>query len=104
MPVLLVNPRRPLSTAAVFGAWDGLDRGPLGDWRDGRNDLEAPAMALVPEIRDVLDALSAAAFARMSGSGATCFGLFDSEADRDRAAGEIADAHPGWWLSQTRLR
>jgi len=103
-PVLLVNPCRPLSTAAVFAGWDGEDRGPLGDWRDGRNDLEAPAIALVPEISLLLDALSGAAFARMSGSGATCFGLFDSEADRDRAALEIAAAHPDWWVCQTRLR
>lgn len=103
-PVLLVNPRRPLSTAAVFGAWDGEDRGPLGDWRDGRNDLEAPAISLVAEISEVLDALSGATLARMSGSGATCFGLFDSEADRDRAAAEIGAAHPAWWLCQTRLR
>jgi 4-diphosphocytidyl-2-C-methyl-D-erythritol kinase len=103
-PVLLVNPRRPLPTAAVFGAWDGTDRGPLGDWREGRNDLEAPALALVPEIGEVLDALSRASLARMSGSGATCFGLFESDADRDRAAAGIATAHPGWWLSQTRLR
>ena len=39
-PLLLVNPRAPLSTAAVFRAWDGVDRGALGDWREGRNDLE----------------------------------------------------------------
>ncbi|HST37265.1 MAG TPA: 4-(cytidine 5'-diphospho)-2-C-methyl-D-erythritol kinase [Allosphingosinicella sp.] len=103
-PVLLVNPRRPLSTAAVFGGWDGTDRGPLGDWRDGRNDLEASAVALAPEISEVLGALSGAAFARMSGSGATCFGLFETEAGRDRAAAEIGAAQPGWWLSQTRLR
>jgi 4-diphosphocytidyl-2-C-methyl-D-erythritol kinase len=104
IPVLLVNPRRPLSTAAVFAGWDGEDRGALGDWRDGRNDLEAAAIALVPEVRSVLDALAGAELARMSGSGATCFGLFAAEADRDRAAAEIAAAHPGWWLSQTRLR
>lgn len=104
MPVLLVNPRRPLSTAAVFAGWGGNDRGPLGDWRDGRNDLQAAAIALVPEIGNVLDALAGAGVARMSGSGATCFGLFDSEAGRDRAAAQIAAAQPGWWLSQTRLR
>ena len=48
LPVLLVNPGLPLSTAAVFAIWDGIDRGALGDWRDGRNDLEMPARALVP--------------------------------------------------------
>ncbi|HMG47163.1 MAG TPA: 4-(cytidine 5'-diphospho)-2-C-methyl-D-erythritol kinase [Allosphingosinicella sp.] len=103
-PVLLVNPAIPLSTAMVFRAWDGIDRGPLGAWEKGRNDLEAPARALVPEIGAVLAALSGARVARMSGSGATCFGLFDSEAERDAAATAIAAARPGWWLSQTRLR
>lgn len=103
-PALLVNPRVPLSTAAVFAAWDGIDRGPLGDWREGRNDLEPAAFGLVPEIGAVLEALSGARFARMSGSGATCFGLYDSEAARDAAADRIAAAQPGWWLSQTRLR
>ena len=103
-PVLLVNPRAPLSTAEVFAAWDGADRGPLGDWREGRNDLEAPAKALVPQIGDVLSWLSAqpgATFTRMSGSGATCFALFDTEAARD----EAADAVPReWWRLPTYLR
>jgi 4-diphosphocytidyl-2-C-methyl-D-erythritol kinase len=103
-PVLLVNPGLPLSTADVFRAWDGIDRGPLGAWEEGRNDLEPPARALVPEIGAVLAALAGARIARMSGSGATCFGLFDSAAERDAAAAAIAAARPGWWLSQTRLR
>ena len=103
-PVLLVNPQVPLSTAAVFAGWDGVDRGPLGDWREGRNDLEPAARRLVPAIAAVLEALSDARFARMSGSGATCFGLYESEAARDAAATEIAAARPSWWLSQTRLR
>jgi len=103
-PVLLVHPGVPLSTAAVFAAWDGVDRGPLSDWEAGRNDLEAPARALVPEIGEVLEALTGARIARMSGSGATCFGLYDSGAARDAAAARIAARHPGWWLSQTRLR
>ena len=47
-PVLLVNPLIPLSTATIFAQWDGPDGGPLGDWREGRNDLESPARALVP--------------------------------------------------------
>jgi len=103
-PVLLVNPRVALSTAEVFATWDGVDRGPLGDWREGRNDLEAPAIALVPQIEAVLAWLNTRPgvnFVRMSGSGATCFGLFDSEEARDAAA----DAVPReWWRLPTFLR
>ena len=102
--VLLVNPRIPLSTGDVFASWDGHDRGPLGNWRDGRNDLEAPAIGLVPEIGEVLDWLrkqAGAGFVRMSGSGATCFALFDSEASRD----DVAEAVPAtWWHLATQLR
>ena len=103
-PVLLVNPGAPLSTGDVFQRWDGVDRGPLGDWRDGRNDLEAPATALVPEIAKVLDWLRkqpGAEFVRMSGSGATCFALFSDEAARDGAAAEVPDQ---WWRLATALR
>jgi 4-diphosphocytidyl-2-C-methyl-D-erythritol kinase len=103
-PVLLVNPRLPLSTGAVFAQWDGIDRGPLGDWHEGRNDLEAPAIRLVPEIADVLEWLRGhpgATFVRMSGSGATCFALFDSVDARDVAA-SACPAH--WWRLATRLR
>ena len=103
-PVLLVHPGIPLSTAAVFRAWDGIDRGPLGDWEAGRNDLQLPAIRLVPQIAEVLEALSGARIARMSGSGATCFGLYANDAERDEAAAWIAAARPGWWVSQTRLR
>lgn len=103
-PVLLVNPRIPLSTRDVFARWDGVDRGPLGDWRTGRNDLEAPARALVPEIGEVLDWLAArsgAKFVRMSGSGATCFALFDDEGVRDSA---VAACPPNWWHLASFLR
>jgi 4-diphosphocytidyl-2-C-methyl-D-erythritol kinase len=103
-PVLLVNPRVPLSTAEVFARWDGDDRGPLGDWREGRNDLEAPAIALVPQIEAVLAWLGTrpgATFVRMSGSGATCFALFDSEDARDSAAAAIPRE---WWRLATFLR
>ena len=103
-PLLLVNPRRALSTAAVFKAWDGVDRGALGDWRDGRNDLERPASGFVPEIAEMLEALRAAKFARMSGSGATCFGLYSTVEERDAAAASIAAEHPGWWTLASRLR
>jgi 4-diphosphocytidyl-2-C-methyl-D-erythritol kinase len=107
-PLLLVNPNVAASTAKVFARWDGLDCGPLpDDPAEGRNDLERPAMALVPDIADVLAALRACAgvgLARMSGSGATCFALFEDEAARDAAAAEIAAANPGWWQLATRLR
>lgn len=103
-PVLLVNPRVPLSTAEVFAGWDGEDRGPLGDWRLGRNDLEPAAIALVPQIETVLAWLSAqpgAEFIRMSGSGASCFALFDSEELRDSAADRVPRE---WWRLATALR
>ena len=103
-PILLVNPGVPLSTAQVFAAWDGVDRGPLADWREGRNDLEAPARELVPEIGEVLDWLAerdGTSFVRMSGSGATCFALFDNEVARDAAA---AACQPNWWHLATVLR
>ena len=103
-PVLLINPGAPLSTRDVFQRWDGVDRGPLGDWRDGRNDLEAPAIALVPEIAEMIDWLRkqpGAEFVRMSGSGATCFALFAGETERDQAAAAVPER---WWRLATRLR
>lgn len=103
-PVLLVNPRIPLSTGPVFERWDGVDGGPLGNWSDGRNDLEAAAISLVPEIADVLAWLRGrcgADFVRMSGSGATCFALFADEAARDVAASQVPQP---WWHLATRLR
>lgn len=106
-PILLVNPGSKLSTRSVFDNWDGRDLGPLGDPWTGRNDLEAPARALVPEIGDVLEALEApgtARLVRMSGSGATCFALFEDAADRDQASGRIAESRPHWWRLATRLR
>ena len=111
-PVLLVNPRLPLATGPVFRGWDGVDRGALPDGasraiaRAGRNDLEAPAIALCPVIAEVLAALAATApwLARMSGSGATCFALFEDERARDAAAARIATQHPGWWQMAGALR
>lgn len=103
-PVLLINPRIALSTPEVFARWDGVDRGQLEDWRHGRNDLEQAAIALVPQIETVLAWLSAqrgAQFVRMSGSGATCFALFDSAESRDRAAEAVPRE---WWHLATTLR
>lgn len=105
LSVLLVNPRVPVPTGPVFRAWDGVDRGPLGaDWRASRNDLEAPAISLQPVIADVLGwlrGLSGVTLARMSGSGATCFALFEGEVPAGCAA---AARDIGWWAEPTRLR
>lgn len=103
-PVLLINPRVELSTAEVFAGWDGVDRGALTDWRRGRNDLESAACAIAPHIDGIIAWLTVqdgAWFIRMSGSGPTCFALFESEALRDRA--EIAVPRE-WWRLSTRLR
>jgi 4-diphosphocytidyl-2-C-methyl-D-erythritol kinase len=101
---LLVNPGIPLSTGDVFAAWNGVDRGSVEEWREGRNDLEVPARALVPAIGDVHDWLmkqDGTNFVRMSGSGATCFALFDTEEQR----GAAALACPSqWWHLATFLR
>lgn len=109
LPVLLVNPGVACPTGPVFKAWDGVDRGPLapGDWRGGRNDLEGPAMAMVPEIAAVLAALRhvpGVTFARMSGSGATCFALFETDFARDSAARLLGGAHPAWWIVGSSFR
>ncbi len=112
-PILLVNPGVPLTTGPVFAAWDGIDRGPLAEGpllevaREARNDLQAPAILLCPAIGAVLNALSAqpgAILTRMSGSGATCFSLFETEAAAEAARVAIAAAHPAWWASAGKLR
>ncbi|MDP8912929.1 MAG: 4-(cytidine 5'-diphospho)-2-C-methyl-D-erythritol kinase [Pseudomonadota bacterium] len=112
-PLLLVNPKVPVSTGAVFSGWDGVDRGPLLVAEPmeaallGRNDLEDPALTVAPAIANVLAALGEHGdpiIVRMSGSGATCFALYRSEEDRDRAAYRIAAENPCWWLLASRLR
>ena len=99
VPVLLVNPGVAVSTAEVFRRWKGeLACG---------NDLEPPAREIAPVIGEVIDLLHfrpGLRMARMSGSGATCFALFDSEASRDSAAAAIAAARPDWWRLASRLR
>lgn len=117
-PVLLVNPRERLSTGPVFKAWDGQDRGPLPDCEEGnisnarnialhgRNDLTEGAISLVPSVKEVLHQLTLdeAWLTRMSGSGATCFALYDTLTARDAAAARIAKAHPEWWQLAGKLR
>ena len=109
LPVLLVNPLKPCPTGPVFAGWDGIDGGALvaAEWQSARNDLEAPARALVPEIGAVLAALTAqpgVRLARMSGSGATCFALFDDFSARDVTEQALRLAHPDWWTLATHLR
>lgn len=110
--MVLVNCGVAVSTPAVFRARaDGFTPEAVlpGSWPDARamaadlallhNDLEAPAIALCPEIRDVLQAIGATKdclLARMSGSGATCFGLFETAALAEAAAARLA--RPGWWV------
>ncbi|MET1756573.1 4-(cytidine 5'-diphospho)-2-C-methyl-D-erythritol kinase [Novosphingobium sp. RD2P27] len=112
MSVLLVNPRAPVPTGPVFKGWDGIDRGPMptGSVRaialEGRNDLQAPALSLCPVIGDVLAALreTAPVLARMSGSGATCFALYEDEAQIAEAAAAIARVNQQWWQMSGKLR
>jgi 4-diphosphocytidyl-2-C-methyl-D-erythritol kinase len=118
--VLLVNPRVPVSTPAVFrrcrpagpGATAfsvaGDDAAALAAaLADSRNDLQGPALEVAPVIAEVLAALDSAPgchLARLSGSGATCFGLFDDEAAATGAADTIRAAHGDWWVCPTRFR
>ena len=113
MPMLLVNPGVSLSTAAVFAGWDRQDKGALdGSSLDaliarGRNDLEVPARRIAPVIDDVLLALGEAEgvrLARMSGSGATCFALFEEPAAMAAAAAMLRAAHHDWWIMETGVR
>ena len=123
VPAVLVNPRVPCPTGAVFRAYDAAGGGAgfrefggvppfervidLVHWLGlQRNDLEAPAISLVPEIGGVLDRLKAlpdVLLSRMSGSGATCFALFETEGAAARAASLLTEAHPEWWVRATRL-
>jgi 4-diphosphocytidyl-2-C-methyl-D-erythritol kinase len=102
--VLLVNPGVAMPTGPVFAGWDGEDRGPLGDELIGRNDLLEPARGIAPVIDEVLAALSTGYASGMSGSGATCFALFESASECQAAERQIGAAHPGWWTLQTRIR
>jgi 4-diphosphocytidyl-2-C-methyl-D-erythritol kinase len=103
-PVLLVNPRVALATADAFALWDGTDQGPLSEWKYGFNGLESAARSLVPQIETVLAWLCAqrgAEVVRMSGSGATCFALFETDKARDDAS-ELVPRE--WWNLATFLR
>ncbi|MGE5503663.1 MAG: 4-(cytidine 5'-diphospho)-2-C-methyl-D-erythritol kinase [Actinomycetota bacterium] len=118
--LVLVNPMVPLSTPAVFKARAAgfSDPAPLAEAPADaralaqalelrRNDLTDPAMALAPVVGEVLDAIARSPgpclLARMSGSGATCFGLYADEAAARAASTAIAKAHPAWWTAAAPL-
>lgn len=124
LPAVLVNPGVPVETGAVFrelGASylpEDYQRSELVlpsphtpmaviDWlQKQRNDLQGPSVRVAPIIADVLDALAQGhlcRLARMSGSGATCFGLYHHEGDALEAARVIKREHPDWWVQSTLL-
>lgn len=117
--LLLVNPGTALSTAEVFKAYAG-DATPAPDTPDGfadldallaylqasANDLEAPAQRLRPEIAAVLAAIAETPdcrLARMSGSGASCFGIYATLDAAQAAAESVSLAEPGWWVRPAAL-
>jgi len=119
-PVVLVNPRAPVSTPAVFKGltvkdnpghdpWPGdfEDRSAILGWLGAqRNDLQAPAIRDCPAIARVLQVLNqidTCRLARMSGSGATCFALFEKMHEAISAAEAISVSHPEWWVRAGRL-
>ena len=113
--IVLINPRHGVSTPAIFGKLAQKDNAPLSDVPSGfagtahlldwlahqRNDLEGPAREVCPAIDAVIVALAATSecrLARMSGSGATCFGLFETREAAFVAADLLRRAHPDWWV------
>lgn len=120
LPAVLVNPRTPVSTAKVFARLARRDNrqmpGDLPPARDvpgviewlseQRNDLEPASLEEAPVIADVLALLRTSpgcGLARVSGSGATCFGLFGDERLAREAEVRIAALHPAWWLATGQL-
>ncbi|MFZ1468489.1 MAG: 4-(cytidine 5'-diphospho)-2-C-methyl-D-erythritol kinase [Paracoccaceae bacterium] len=117
--LVLANPKVALSTPAVFGALTRRDHAPMtapAAWRDTaalaawldrqRNDLQPAALTLAPVIADVITALAVqhgCLLARMSGSGATCFGLFAHAAPAHAAAQALSAQRPGWWVAAGRM-
>ncbi|MGM0422963.1 MAG: 4-(cytidine 5'-diphospho)-2-C-methyl-D-erythritol kinase [Pseudomonadota bacterium] len=121
IPVILVNPLIPLSTAGVFGCFDAVFSPEINGtpapfqtledfytWLEQHdNDLTCAATALCPEITDILSQLhliQGCKLARMSGSGATCLGLFDTPLTAKHAAQEIKAAHPDWWVQHGHIK
>ena len=118
--IVLVNSGRPVETAAVFRARAGPfsapapapvrfeDAASVARWLGALgNDLSPAARRIEPSIDDVLVALEAEGgclLARLSGSGATCFALFETTDEATGAASRLSQAHPHWWVRAGRLR
>ncbi len=117
MAVVLVNPGVAVSTPAVFKALPQKDNAPMAlpdGWKSyadfvgwltqQRNDLEEPARLEAPLVADALHALKGADIARMSGSGATVFGLCETLNAAQALAAEIMKNHPDWWVKAALIR
>lgn len=116
--MLLANPLVPVSTPQIFrllteknnpampAGLDDLTEATLHRLMPLRNDLQPPAEALEPAITRLLAEIAdtGARVSRMSGSGATCFGLYDSAAALEKARAALQKRHPGWFLLATRSR
>ncbi len=116
--VVLANPMVGVETRAVFAALERRDCPPappppaggfesvaslVGWLAETRNDMQAAAIRLCPPIAEVLEALAPAPLVRMSGSGATCFALHETEATALDAAQRLRSARPGWWVAAAPL-
>ncbi|MEM8919612.1 MAG: 4-(cytidine 5'-diphospho)-2-C-methyl-D-erythritol kinase [Pseudomonadota bacterium] len=112
IPVLLINPLLPVSTPDIFKAWDGVDQGPLAgpDFLtmalSGSNGLTKAAADLQPIISEILNLLETTrpVMSRMSGSGATCFGLYPSDEEREQAAAFLRRSAPDMWIMSGELK
>lgn len=105
MHLVLVNPNVEVSTPAIFKALTNKENPGIGveGLSEMRNDLQLPAIKIAPIISEVIDALEKQnpVFARMSGSGATCFGVFETADAAQAAQSTIQSAHPDWWSIAT---
>ncbi|WP_033067816.1 4-(cytidine 5'-diphospho)-2-C-methyl-D-erythritol kinase [Thalassospira australica] len=123
IPMVLINPGKAVSTPEIFKARDTEGFSASGQWQTDRvfesgasladalsdcgNDLTLPASGILPEICDVLNALAreeGCLLARMSGSGATCFGIYDTTEQAERAANAIAEHSTDWWVTATKIQ
>lgn len=115
LSAVLVCPNISVATSSVFHAITHKDNPPISSSLDGqdlsaflhqqRNDLENPSIALVPDIGQCLDQIKqeGASLARMSGSGATCFGLFGNDVAAQNAAQSLSSSYPNWWVKACTL-